>query len=128
MVTNAFQRPTRPIQGNVFYAALDLMHMTSFQYGAPALRSKGDCSLVDLCAFWLFRHRLTSKMAAGWRQCIRSIHKEESWSYLLYCLLISKVHVLFNIEKFFSCSYFVEIKTKLYSFLMNNSFVKVFLF
>ena len=46
----------------------------AFQYGALALRSKGGCSLANLCAFRLFRHRLTSKMAAGWRQCIRSIY------------------------------------------------------
>ena len=35
----------------VIIIIIDLMHMTSFQYGAPALRSKGDCSLVNLCAF-----------------------------------------------------------------------------
>ncbi len=28
---------------------------------------------VQICAFQLFRHRFTSKMAAGWRQCIRSM-------------------------------------------------------
>ncbi len=28
---------------------------------------------VQICAFWLFHHRFTSKMAAWWRQCRRSI-------------------------------------------------------
>ena len=28
---------------------------------------------VQICAFRLFRHRFSTKMAAGWRQCIRSI-------------------------------------------------------
>ena len=45
---------------------IDLMHMTSFQYGALALKSKGGCSLANLCAIRLFRHRLTSIKDGGW--------------------------------------------------------------
>ena len=65
---------------------------------------------VQICAFWLFRHRFSTKMAAGWRQCIRSIvgytwkcwnsfwgimlwqmlQQERFWIYFIYYDLVNK--------------------------------------
>ena len=46
---------------------------TTAAAAAAAAAVKRRLFICQLCAFRMFRHRLTSKLAAGWRQCIRYI-------------------------------------------------------
>ena len=56
-----------------FYWSYDRPHAHDvISVGRPHVEVKRRLC-VQICAFRLFHHRFSSKMAAGWRQCIRPI-------------------------------------------------------